>query len=398
MMRSSLFAPSLLRTLVLRTALLCVVPLVILTVTGLYFSNELSSRQFDEEARVLAGAFQSDLTENVVSTTRVASVISTLPTTRQLTEDRDGNGLTQFLIPLKSRFLVDVMNIANEKGEIVAGAQDFVPGEKLKPELLARAGANAEQSYILYSEPEGIMLRAIAIIRAANAEPAGQIEVGKRIDSTFLQNVRGESAAELVVVWDGTVKGSRFDLDAPQLVPRADEVDASPTDILVRTIAARGVGYYGVFSITRTHNPASPAFVFGVLVPVAPVEASQRNFLMLLAVLVAGLTSIAGVLAYRSARTISMPLTELAGAAQRVEAGDLSVRMPQRSIFEIGTLERAFDTMVRSLDERERLQQAYLAEARTMNAVADAVVGVTDRERIFAQSLARIVALLGPGG
>jgi methyl-accepting chemotaxis protein len=88
-------------------------------------------------------------------------------------------------------------------------------------------------------------------------------------------------------------------------------------------------------------------------------------------------------------------IQSLAAAAQRIEAGDLSVRIAQHSPHEIGTLERAFDTMARSLDERERLQQAYLAEARTMNAVADAIVGVTDRERIFSESLARLVALLG---
>ena len=40
--------------------------------------------------------------------------------------------------------------------------------------------------------------------------------------------------------------------------------------------------------------------------------------------------------------------------------------------------------MARSLSERERAQQEYLAEVRTVNEVADAVVGVTDRERIFA--------------
>jgi len=63
-----------------------------------------------------------------------------------------------------------------------------------------------------------------------------------------------------------------------------------------------------------------------------------------------------------------------------------------------GTLERAFDTMARSLSERERAQQEYLAEVRTVNEVADAVVGVTDRERIFAESLSRMVALFHADG
>src|SRR5207253_706077 len=77
-----------------------------------------------------------------------------------------------------------------------------------------------------------------------------------------------------------------------------------------------------------------------------------------------------------------------------VEAGDLGVRIEAKSAYEVGTLERAFDTMARSLQERDRAQQEYLDEVRTVNAVSDAVVGVTDRERIFAESLNRLVALV----
>ena len=95
---------------------------------------------------------------------------------------------------------------------------------------------------------------------------------------------------------------------------------------------------------------------------------------------------------------MTKPLQELAAAAQQIEAGDLGVRIRQRSQHEIGTLERAFDTMARSLSERERAQQEYLAEVRTVNEVADAVVGVTDRERIFAESLSRMVALFHADG
>jgi len=102
--------------------------------------------------------------------------------------------------------------------------------------------------------------------------------------------------------------------------------------------------------------------------------------------------------AYSSATSMTKPLEELAAAAQQIEAGDLGVRIRQRSHHEIGTLERAFDTMARSLSERERAQQEYLAEVRTVNEVADAVVGVTDRERIFAESLSRMVALFHADG
>ncbi|HJW48399.1 MAG TPA: ATP-binding protein, partial [Candidatus Limnocylindria bacterium] len=124
----------------------------------------------------------------------------------------------------------------------------------------------------------------------------------------------------------------------------------------------------------------------------------QRTLLVILFVLAAGLIGLVTFFAYRSAAVMTRPLQDLAAAAQQIEAGDLGVRIRQRSQHEIGTLERAFDTMARSLSERERAQQEYLAEVRTVNEVADAVVGVTDRERIFAESLSRMVALFHADG
>jgi signal transduction histidine kinase len=93
--------------------------------------------------------------------------------------------------------------------------------------------------------------------------------------------------------------------------------------------------------------------------------------------------------------SITSPLESLAAAAQRIQAGDLSVRLDSRSPYEVGTLQRAFDTMARALKEREREQKEYLDEVRAVNAVADAVVGVTDRDRIFSESLSRLATLLG---
>ena len=131
-----------------------------------------------------------------------------------------------------------------------------------------------------------------------------------------------------------------------------------------------------------------------MLVAAAPVEDAQRSLFVILGALLVGVIAAVVVLSYRSARTITAPLEHLADAAQQIEAGDLGVRIEARSAYEVGTLERAFDTMARSLQERDRAQQEYLDEVRTVNAVSDAVVGVTDRERIFAESLSRLVTLV----
>src|SRR5439155_1323054 len=154
--------------------------------------------------------------------------------------------------------------------------------------------------------------------------------------------------------------------------------------------------YYGIFRVIRSQrqNPG----LLAVLVPTAGVEQAQRTLVGILIVLGLGLVAVVTLLAYRTARSITEPLASLASAAQRIEAGDLAARVPQRSPHEIGTLERAFDTMAQSLYERERAQREYLDEVRAVNEVADAVVGVTDAERIFARSLDRMVSLLNADG
>ena len=131
-----------------------------------------------------------------------------------------------------------------------------------------------------------------------------------------------------------------------------------------------------------------------MLVSAASVEDAQRSLFVILGVLLIGVIGVVVLLSSPSSQTITEPLGKLADAAQKIEAGHLAVRIEARSAYEVGTLERAFDTMARSLQERDRAQQEYLDEVRTVNAVSDAVVGVTDRERIFAESLNRLVALV----
>jgi signal transduction histidine kinase len=153
-----------------------------------------------------------------------------------------------------------------------------------------------------------------------------------------------------------------------------------------------GRSYFGVFSLERTHD--RDPLLFGVLVETASLDVAQRALIATIALLTAAILVAVTVVTYRVVSSITSPLEALADAAQRIQAGDLSVRLDSRSPHEVGTLERGFDTMARALKEREREQLEYLDEVRAVNAVADAVVGVTDRERIFGESLGRLVTLL----
>ncbi len=391
-----LFAPSLLRALVGRTVAVAVGALVVLAAVALYESNELVLQQFEDEAEVVAQTAANEIADQSAQNQKAASLIAGLPTTRDLTEEGDHDGLTAFLLPQKSRLNVDIMNVADVNGKYIAGAQDFQPGETLRPELLRLTRAGAQQGVFLYDEPRGLTVRAIYVIRGAGQDSVGVVEVGTVLGNEYLRSINSKSEAQIALVWNGKVLASTAPIPDGTAFPSVQEVDATPKDTFVKSVMVGGVDYYGIFRVVRSQrdNPG----VLAVLVPTRGVEAARQSLLLIMLVLAGGLIALVTFFAYRSASAMTKPLEELAAAAQRIEAGDLAVTVRQRSGHEIGTLERAFDTMARSLSERERTQQEYLAEVRTVNEVADAVVGVTDRERIFAESLSRMVSLFHADG
>jgi signal transduction histidine kinase/HAMP domain-containing protein len=396
--------PSLLRTLVIRTATVSLFAALVIVFVAQYVSNNLVQARFQDEASVIANTATSAIEARVVTATRGARFVAGLPTTKRLATDLLTDNtpqkiaeIQQFLIFAKSSIGADILSYADAKGTVVTGGQDVAQGEKLGPDLLARANASPEQAYVLYDEPAGVTVRALSIVRDdANSVVLGYIMVGTVLDEGFLQAIQATSDSQLAILWRGQARAATIGIDTDEVAqfPTSADVDSSPTDLVSKTISVNGANYFGIFTLERTHTANADPLLLGVLVAAAPVEDAQRSLFVILGALLVGVIAAVVVLSYRSARTITAPLEHLADAAQKIEAGDLGVRIEARSAYEVGTLERAFDTMARSLQERDRAQQEYLDEVRTVNAVSDAVVGVTDRERIFAESLSRLVNLV----
>jgi signal transduction histidine kinase len=390
-----LFAPSLLRALVSRNVLVSVLALVVIVAVALYESNELILTQFADESSILAEVANQEIQDQADNATRAAQLVANLTTTKELTEAHDREGLINFLLPLKSRLVVDEMNVADNEGRIIAPAQEQL-SDTLEPELVAYAKAQAQSQWVLFDEPQGLVIKAIYVIRNAESDPIGMMEVGNVLTSKFLQGIKTRSTADLALIWNGQVRASTVEFATNTDFPTTGQVDALPNDVLIRDLTANNTNYYGIFRVIRSQrqNPG----VLAVLVPTEGIEQARRTLIGVLVLLGLGLVGVVTLLAYRTARGITRPLENLAAAAQRIEAGDLAARVRQVSPHEIGTLERAFDTMAASLYERERAQREYLDEVRAVNEVADAVVGVTDAERIFARSLDRMVSLLNADG
>jgi signal transduction histidine kinase/HAMP domain-containing protein len=393
---NQLFAPSLLRALVGRTVAVAVGALVVLAAVALYESNDLVSRQFEDEANVVAVAAKNDIQDQKDLALKAASLIAGLPTTRELAEAKDRQGLEAFLLPQKSRLRVDFMSVSDIDGRLIAGAQDFVAGETLLPQILTEAMAGAQQSWVLSDEVKnGLVIRAIWEIRGREGERIGFLEVGTILGNEYLKTINTKSDAQIALIWKGRVRASTTPIPDDIPFPTLEQVDGAPRDVFAQDVTIGDHSYYGIFQVV---GQKANLGVLAVFLPLDALNNSQRTLLVIMFVLAASLIALVTFFAYRSATAMTRPLEDLAAAAQQIEAGDLGVRIRQRSQHEIGTLERAFDTMARSLSERERAQQEYMAEVRTVNEVADAVVGVTDRERIFAESLSRLVALFHADG
>ncbi|HEY8807353.1 MAG TPA: ATP-binding protein [Candidatus Limnocylindria bacterium] len=397
-------SPSLLRVLVLRTATVSVLAALVIAFVAQAVSNNLVLARFQDEATVIAATATTAIEARVVTATRGARFVAGLPTTKRLAADLIANNtpekiteVQRFLIFAKSSIGADILSYADAKGNVITGGQDVLPGEKLGADLLVRANASPEQAYVLYDEPAGVTVRALSIVRDdANNILLGYVLVGTVLDESFLQAIQASSDSQLAILWRGQPRAATIGIDTDEVAqfPTSADVDGSPGDLIAKTIQVDGANYFGIFTLERTHTANSDPLLLGVLVAAAPVEDAQRSLFVILGALLIGVVAAVVFLSYRSARTITNPLEHLADAAQKIEAGDLGVRIDARSPYEVGTLERAFDTMARSLQERDRAQQEYLDEVRTVNAVSDAVVGVTDRERIFAESLSRLVTLV----
>jgi signal transduction histidine kinase len=361
----SVFSPSLRRTLLLRSLTIGLVPIVLIVALALAVSQRLLQERFDDEARLVAGATASAIEDRIEQTSRAAGVLAALSSVRDLTAARDARGLRELLIPLKSRLAMDVVLVSDQSGLIIAGAQDFAPNEHLPQELLVRARAGAERSYVIYSEPKGLMIRAITPISAGDpSKTPGFVQVGSLLDDSFLKTIRAASDSEIAMLVNAEIKATTLKGIAAAQLPNPATmqlgVSTYSTDLTIK-----GARYNAIFSLVQSHS-VEPEVLAGLL-PLGPLEAARRQ--LAAAVLAGGavLAVLAVVLSYRTARELTTPLARLANAARRIGEGDLNAPVTTGSAHEIGQLERSFQSMAGALRARGEHNDALVGELRGTN-------------------------------
>ena len=360
----SFFTPSLRRTLIARSLVIGITPMLVIGTLAFAVSQQLLEARFNDEARIVASATANGIADRITLASRGSAVLSALPEVLDLTIARDARGLRELLIPLKSRLALDLAFVSDAQGVIIAGAQDVTPGDKLPPELVVRAQARAEQSYVIYADPRGLMIRAISPISTGTADLPGFVETGSLLDNSFLKTLRASSDSEIAILADGLVRVSTVPGLHPSALPKPSE-----TDLLLGPYRSEamidGKRYAAIFTVMQSHSTNAQELV--VFLPLAPLDEAQRQIAGAVALAGIVLGMLAVVFAYRTARAMTQPLARLATAAERIEQGDLTTPVATGSPHEIGQLERSFGSMAGALSSRDRRNDALVSELRAAN-------------------------------
>jgi class 3 adenylate cyclase len=120
-------------------------------------------------------------------------------------------------------------------------------------------------------------------------------------------------------------------------------------------------GFAGFGWGTTVSQPEGIALrVLSPLFEIRETLEQQSGFIRGVILGAAGLTAVAGLLvALLLARGIANPLVHLSRSAEQVRRGDYSAQVAVTSQDEVGTLQDAFNLMVRGLDEREHMRDLF---------------------------------------
>ena len=385
-MRRFLFG-GLAKTLLWQTLLISVVPMFLIASVALYASSTLARSRFAEETRYVSSTAANGIMEKTAATSSTANLLAEFPTTRALTEAGDSDRLTAFLLPMKQRLGVDILNVADQTGTIIGAGQDSTVGDPLPLPLFRRANAHVQQAWVILDEPEGVVLHAISPIRNDSGDPVGMMDVGVVLGPTFLKSMQLGSNAELALSWDNRVRASTLALGEAGL-PTYQEIDGQPSNRLSRSMTVGGKHYFSTFTLIESH--AEFPVTLAVFAPLAPVEVMTHALWVLLSVLGLTLCVVVVLVTWRMAHGIIAPFRQLVSAARRIQRGDLSARVQPKAQHEIRILEVAFNTMIDSLGERERERASHEAELLHM-ASHDPLTGLPNRS-LLERALNKAVA------
>jgi two-component system cell cycle response regulator len=263
--------------------------------------------------------------------------------------------------------LADAARLVDARGRVRASAGALGDGPWTDCTAAARADAPV---------PAGIT--AVVELRRPDGTLVGRARAGFRVDAKFVSDLSRSSGVDVTVL-DGT---------RPVASTVPEEASA------VAAAAARASGFVDADPyLVRVVEPMRGQPLHLALSTPKPML--QALYALLgLAVLGAGVLAV--VVAWRLARTTTLPLAEVARASERVADGDLDARVPVRGRDEVGRLASSFNRMTREMQAYVTALTASRDQLRgNLALLGDTLSSTHDLDRILEVILETVMAATG---
>jgi diguanylate cyclase (GGDEF)-like protein len=244
--------------------------------------------------------------------------------------------------------------------------------------VTAAAGMIPPQPWVsCASSGRGAAVSASVEVRDAQSRPVGSVSAVEPIDAALLGRLSDAAGVRVTAI-------------APDVSSTAEDEAVIET---ARALKPDATGTAPGGRLVRRVDP-QPGQPFTLALSV-PGDDPQGLYAALVAiVLCAGLVAVS--VAWWLARSTTHPLTELAHAVERVADGDLSARVPVRSLDEVGRLGGTFNRMAREMQGYVQALTASRDQLRgQLGVLGDTLSSTHDLHRILQVILQTAMAATG---
>lgn len=288
-------------------------------------------------------------------------------------QDPGVGGREQAVATVVERGLADAVRVEDVGGRVLVSAGDLpAPRDALWTECTEGRSGQAP--------PAGIVA-SVALVRADGTR-VGAVRAAFAIDEELVADLANTAGAGVTVL-DG-----RRPVASSLVDDRSSAVAAASSGAAAAEPTAVDGGL-----LLRVREPGRGQPLRVALTTGTPRLQSLYVFLVL-AVLVVG--ALAVLVAFRLASTLTRPLAEVAGAAERVADGDLDARVPVRGRDEVGRLASTFNRMTRELQSYLQAVTASRDQLRgNLALLGDTLSSTHDLDRILEVILETVMAATG---
>jgi len=271
----------------------------------------------------------------------------------------DPETLTSVAVNYRERLGLDLLWIADEKGVLLADAQERARAGFEVAGLAPLEAAIAGRPAAVVNELGGALYQ-LAAVPVLAPDAIGYLLAGLAIDDATAAQLRRETGSEVTFVSGGRVLASSWPAARRREVPSigAQRVEAALAKGATSYLAR--VGGERFLSLLMPIESALPQPLLALVqqsydAALEPLVRLRRRLALIGGAALGGALLVGAALA----AGIAAPLQSLVGAMRDVLGGDFRRRLQVRREDEIGYLTSAFNEMVAGLEERERIKDVF---------------------------------------